>query len=126
MSLPVLGVGLDVVEVSRLVTSMQRTSTFTEHVFTANEQSFCGQGPARSRHFAACFAAKEAFLKAVGRGLWNGVPLTDIELVDGELASPSLCLGPRARQALALKNASQTWVSVSQLANASMAIVLVQ
>lgn len=126
MSQPVLGVGLDVVEVTRLATSMQRTSTFAEHVFSAAEQAFGGAGPARSRHFAACFAAKEAFLKAVGRGLWNGVPLTDIELVGGESGNPSLRLGPRAKEALALKNASLALVSVSHMATASMAIVLVQ
>ena len=126
MSQPVLGVGLDVVEVSRLALSMHRTTTFTEQVFTVAEQAFGGAGAARSRHFAACFAAKEAFLKAVGRGLWNGVPLTDIELVGGDSEHPSLNLGPRAKEALALRNGSLALVSVSQLASATMAIVVVQ
>ena len=66
----ILGVGIDLCEAQRMEKSLQR-QTFCDHVFAAEEQALLAGLPARRRAetAAANFAAKEAFLKAVGTGL---------------------------------------------------------
>ena len=63
---PVIGVGIDAVDVARFSLILGRRSGFEERVFTALERSTCGGAPAR---LAARFAAKEATMKALGVGL---------------------------------------------------------
>lgn len=74
----VVGIGVDCVEVERVAKSIAR-DTFRQRVFSEGERAlFEGRSEARVAELAAgCFAAKEAFLKAVGTGL-GGFELTDI------------------------------------------------
>ena len=89
------GVGVDIVDVARLRLALRRSAGFAEMVFTEHERQTTDSRPKRTRRLAAMFAAKEAFLKAVGVGIWRGVPLAQIEVRDGRLQ-----LGPQAQQAL--------------------------
>lgn len=77
----VLGLGIDLVEISRFRESLARFGARLEQrLFTAGEKAYCEQtAPAhRAQHFAARFAAKEAWIKASGIGLcW-----TEIEVVN--------------------------------------------
>ena len=94
------GIGVDLVDVGRLAGILGRSARFADQVFTTGERRHrTGRGnPAK--HLAACFAAKEAFLKAVGIGLWAGVPLKQVEVVHESTRRPRLRLGPLARKAL--------------------------
>ena len=73
--------------------------TFARRVFGTQEQTLLGlpwaEPPARSRKesAAANFAAKEAFLKAAGRGL-GGFELAQIQVLRLESGAPYYALGP--------------------------------
>ena len=76
--------GIDLVHVSRLREVMEGSPVFEERVFTAGERAYCRARPDPFPHFAARFAAKEAVLKAFGRGLSTEGPdgwLLDLEVV---------------------------------------------
>ena len=120
------GIGTDLVEVERLSKSLTRPR-FVEEVFGPRERAYC-EGTARpAEHFAARFAAKEAFLKALGRGVFSGVALAEIEVVnDRASGQPRLELGPTARQALAAAGAAEAFVTLSHVKPIACATVVVR
>ena len=65
----IVGIGVDCTSVSRLAASIQRPH-FVQRVFGQTEQALLQSRGGRAAETAAAnFAAKEAFLKAVGTGL---------------------------------------------------------
>ena len=118
------GLGVDIVEVSRMAASLARTPGFARLVFSEGERAFCEARPFPERHFAARFAAKEGFLKAVGRGILDGVPLREIEVVQPERGQPTLLLGPAAARALAAVGAREARVGLSRGARVATALVV--
>ena len=124
--MPVIGgVGVDIVDSERLASRMNRSKVFAESIFTTGERQACERDRKAAGHFAACFAAKEAFLKAVGKGLWSGVPLTEVEVVRAASGRPQLRLGPQAAKALHRKGCRSALVSLSHDGGTAMAVVLV-
>jgi holo-[acyl-carrier protein] synthase len=68
----IISIGIDIVEVYRIRETLARTPRFAERVFTEKEREYCdGKGAAAAQSYAARFAAKEAFLKALKTG-WRG------------------------------------------------------
>ena len=118
------GVGVDLVDIARIDEISRRSERFAQRVFTADERR---QGAARrgsARHLAACFAAKEAFLKAIGIGLWGGVPLRQIEVVHEPNRQPRLKLGPLAEQALRRAGCTSALLALSYERRVAVAVVL--
>jgi holo-[acyl-carrier protein] synthase len=65
----VVGVGVDLCEVDRMRRTLARTPGFATRVYTDAEREHCGRRRDPAEGLAARFAAKEAVLKALGRGL---------------------------------------------------------
>ncbi|MBB5022302.1 holo-ACP synthase [Desulfurispira natronophila] len=82
----IVGIGVDMVAVERFDGMKVH---FLERVFTAGEIQYASASVNSQERFAARFAAKEAFLKAIGTGLRN-CRLKDIEVVHDELGCPHL------------------------------------
>jgi len=65
------GIGIDVVEISRIHEMETRWGArFVERIFTPEEIAYCAPRVKRAASLAVRFAAKEAFAKALGTG-WN-------------------------------------------------------
>ncbi len=93
----IYGTGIDLVMVKRIEEALQRWGErFQRKVFTAHEIDYCSQKRNPSPHFAARFAAKEAFVKALGLGMRRGVHWKDVEVQRGPLGKPLLKLSGRA------------------------------
>ncbi|HET6440599.1 MAG TPA: holo-ACP synthase [Anaeromyxobacter sp.] len=119
------GIGADVVSVSRMRKSLARTPGFASRVFTPAERAYCEARRDPAAHFAARFAAKEAFLKALGLGLWDGVALHDIEVRPGERGAPGLWLGPTAAAALSRARGQPPMLTLSHDGDVALAVVVV-
>ena len=117
---------MDLVDIERLAAAVRRSEGFVEMVFTEEERRYAAGRPGSAKHLAACFAAKEAFLKALGIGLWNGVPLLQVEVVHETSGRPRLRLGPLARKALRREGCRSALLGLSHERNAAVAVVLVQ
>ena len=74
------GIGIDVVDIERFTTSLERTPGLLEKLFTPAERT----KPVAS--LAARFAAKEALAKALSAG--KGLPWHDAEVVNLESGKP--------------------------------------
>lgn len=72
-------VGVDLVEVTRMV-QLDSTPGLAEQVFTPKEIAYCRSQRSPQVAFASIFAAKEAFLKAIGLGLHGGTVFPEIEI----------------------------------------------
>lgn len=90
------GLGTDIIEIERIRTAVSRHgSRFEDHLFTKNEQIYCGRFSDPIPHFAGRFAAKEAVLKALGTGLTAEIQWLDIEVVLDPRGKPQIALSPR-------------------------------
>lgn len=89
----ITGLGVDLIEVSRVAGQLGKPG-FKELCFTAAERRRCGAGPGSARRYAALFAAKEAFFKAIGTGL-TGLSLLDVEITAARGGRPGIILRGR-------------------------------
>jgi holo-[acyl-carrier protein] synthase len=119
------GIGTDVVNVSRMQGILARTPAFARDVFTEGERAACEAQRRPARAYAARFAVKESFLKALGLGLWDGVTLRDVEVREAERGRPSLRLGPTARAALDRAGGGTPRVSFAGAGDAALAVVVI-
>ena len=123
----IVSIGVDIVEVYRIRDTISRTPRFTERVFTPNERSYCeGRGAAAFQSYAARFAAKEAFLKALKTG-WRGkITWHDVEVVSDDQGVPSLAIKGEARHLLQKLGANQIHLSISHTAEHAVAQVILE
>jgi len=86
---------------------------FLGRVFTESEISWCQRRARPSECFAALFAAKEAFLKAIGTGLRNGLRWTDIEVEHEPSGKPHFSLRRKAKELLETHRIQRALVTLS-------------
>jgi len=118
--------GIDLVEIDRLRSIVEGNPAFEEGVFTEEERTYCRRHADPWPHFAARFAAKEAVLKALGRGLSTEGPdaaLLDIEVVRAEGAPRLRIYGTIARTARMLRLAEPA-LSLTHAGGLAMASVV--
>ena len=89
----ITGIGIDLEEISRIDIMLDRWGRhFTEKVFSDAEIAYCEGKRSPAQHFAARFAAKEAFAKALGTGWRGGFRWKDIEVLNDADGKPDLYL----------------------------------
>lgn len=110
----IFGTGIDIVNIERIESLMARWGDlFLGRVFTEREIVWC-QGRTRpSECFAIRFAAKEAFLKAIGLGLRNGIYWTDIEVENDPMGKPLLSFHRKAREILESQRIRKAFLTLS-------------
>ncbi|WP_040205656.1 holo-ACP synthase [Neobacillus jeddahensis] len=76
------GIGIDIIELSRVSEIISRQEKFVNRILTENEKKRFGDlSEVRKIEFlAGRFAAKEAFSKAVGTGIGSELSFLDIEV----------------------------------------------
>lgn len=115
-------VGIDLVSVARLEGVVARWGLkFLERVFTKAEIEYCKSRHVPARSFAARFAAKEAFVKAVSGKKPGGIRYRDVEVVVNDNGVPALRPHGTAKLALGKGHAE---VSLSHEENLAVAIVI--
>ncbi len=94
----ILGVGVDLVEVCRIETALNRRSgeRFKKVVFSASEIDVCEKSAHPAQCFAARFAAKEALAKALGTGFKRGIRPAMIRVKGDESSRPYIELASKA------------------------------
>lgn len=122
----IVGIGTDLLDVGRMARELAREGAgFRDDVFTAAEVAYCEEMAHPARHFAARFAAKEAFWKALGVPS-GGAPLRDVEVVRAEEGPPRLVLSGRARAEAGRLGVSRAHVTLTHTATLAGASVLLE
>jgi holo-[acyl-carrier protein] synthase len=114
----IVGVGIDVVDISRFEESLRRTPGLADRLFTAAE---AGRPPAS---LAARFAAKEALAKALGAP--NGLAWHDAEVVSESTGRPLLSLRGTVAAHAAELGAVHVHLSLSHDAGIASAVVILE
>jgi len=86
----ITGIGLDIIELDRIRRIVDRQPGFIKRILTMNEiEKFATLSKERKVEFlAGRFAAKEAYSKALGTGIGEGIGFQDIEVINDEKGKP--------------------------------------
>jgi len=110
----VIGIGIDVVEVDRIRSSLEEFSgRFLDRIFTKPEQEYCRKQKRPELHLAARFAAKEAIAKAFGTGIGKEIGWLDMEILRKESGEPEARLGGNAKDYANERGVEQVMVSLT-------------
>jgi len=90
----IYGLGTDLVETARIQNSIEKYGDrFLKKIFTEVERNYCdGFVGTEHLHYAARFAAKEAFSKAIGTGMANGFKFKEIGIENMKSGKPIISL----------------------------------
>lgn len=94
----IFGIGIDVVEVERIASSMSEFGdAFAAKIFTEAEQVYCNAQKRPAIHYAARFAAKEAVAKAFGTGIGKDLGWLDMEITRRDSGEPDVALSGKGK-----------------------------
>ncbi len=91
------GIGVDAVDIERFRTSLARTPSMRERLFTDEELAYVAPKIDPVRSLAARFAAREAVMKAMGLGL-GAFGFHEVWVTRAQSGEPSLRVTGRAAE----------------------------
>lgn len=124
----VRGIGTDIVAIGRLTRLLERHGDrFLARCFQDAEQNhFSGRlGADLASSVAGRWAAKEAFLKALGGPIAH-IPYRDIGVVRNKSGGPELVLAGEALKALGVSNGCRVHLTISHEREFAVATVLIE
>jgi holo-[acyl-carrier protein] synthase len=126
----IIGTGVDLAEVDRIQAALQDPRIgrrFRDRVFTEKEIAYC-EKKRRGKYesYAGRFAAKEAVMKALGRGWGAKVRWLDIEVVRARSGKPDIALHEKTAR-LADQLGIRRWaLSITHTKQHGLAYVIAQ
>ncbi|MBR2012004.1 MAG: holo-ACP synthase [Alphaproteobacteria bacterium] len=94
----IVGIGIDLVECGRF---LDWSAFKKQRIFTKKELEYADNDNANSeKHLANFWAAREAFLKALGTGFGDDISFSDVSVVHNDLGRPELLISGGAKGAL--------------------------
>jgi len=125
----IIGIGLDLIEVPRIAQALShptRGERFRARVYTPGEIEYCERRRRTSaQSYAARFAAKEAVMKALGRGFGGGIAWREIEVIRGR-GAPSIAVFGLAAKIAADRGIVRFHLSLTHTAETAMAYVIAE
>jgi len=121
----ILGIGLDLCETRRLKRAMARTA-FVQRVFSPAEVAACKGRRDRLLCYAARFAAKEAYFKAIGTGWGRGVSWLDVEVTSDGNGPPRLLVKGEARRVSRALGVKAVHLSLTHTGNYGAAVIVIE
>ena len=97
-----LGNGVDIIENKR-ISKLTKNSKFVKRVFSKSEINFAIKKHDKVSYYAKRFAAKEAFLKAIGTGLRKGINFTDITIKNNFQGKPFIIINDKIKKIIKKK-----------------------
>lgn len=123
----IIGIGVDQVEVRRMEELLRRhPERARQRLFTPGERELCDGRSDPAEAFAGRFAAKEAFLKALGTGWSGGISWRDVEVLGGPDERPTLHISGAAERRLQTAGGYDTHVSFTHDGGFATAVVVIE
>ena len=121
------GLGIDLCEVGRIERELKRGDAFLRRFFTNSERAYiASRGQMGAQSAAAMFAAKEAFLKAVGAGIGGGIALCEIGVEHLPGGAPVYRLTGAAQARLGELGAERAFLSLTHEAGMAAAVCVIE
>jgi holo-[acyl-carrier protein] synthase len=123
----VVGIGVDVIECSRIQRSIERFGDrFLHRVFTDGEIEYSMSMKFPERHLAARFAGKEAVAKAFGTGIGKAMGWRNIDIRKKESGEPFLVFSGPAEIFAAERGVTSALITLSHTENYAVACAVLQ
>ena len=84
----IFGIGTDIVNISRIKIVFKKNKNFKKKLFSLNEIKTVETKLNKINSYAKRFAAKEAFSKAIGTGISNGISFNEISINNNSKGKP--------------------------------------
>jgi holo-[acyl-carrier protein] synthase len=123
----IAGIGTDMIEVERVAQKIGRSDGFREWVFSQKEIDYCESKTSKFEHYAARWAAKKAFFKAMGTGWTTDTAYREVEITHGENGQPELTLLAETQKSVAgAFGIIKFFVSLSHVRTMATAVVIIE
>jgi len=122
----IAGLGIDVIEVDRIAEKLSKETGLRELIFSANEIAYCESKASKFEHYAARFAAKEAFFKALGTGWLSGTSFNEIEIINNSEGKPELAFAGSTSKIISAMEFTNISVSLSHVKSIASAVVIIE
>ena len=123
----IIGNGVDIIENKRIKKSL-KIKGFINRIFTQKEISQSKKLNNKINYFAKRFAAKEAFVKAIGEGFRNNINFSDIAIKNDKKGRPSIIISNNVKKFLKKKfklHKYKIFLSLSDEKKFSIAYVII-
>ena len=124
----IIGNGVDIVDNKR-IEKLLLNDNFLNRIFTNNEIKSSKKSQNKVNFFAKRFAAKEAFVKALGTGFRNNISFSDIEIINNKKGKPEIKISKKIKYLISRKFKSKKpkiYVSLSDEKKHSIAYVILE
>lgn len=123
----IFGIGIDIVQIDRVSSSLDKLGDgFAKKILHSNEFKKYLSLKNRQRYLAKRFAVKEAFAKALGTGIVEGVTLPKIEVVNCNLGKPEIILHGTTLEKANSLDINSIFVSISDERDYAVAQVVLE
>jgi holo-[acyl-carrier protein] synthase len=122
----IFGAGIDLIEISRISNSI-KNKNFIDRIYSKSEIQQARFLKNKSSFFAKRFAAKEAFSKAIGTGITEGISFKEISVVNNIKGKPTIKLSGKTKSVLLKKiKKARVHLSLSDEKNHAVAMVIIE
>lgn len=123
----IYGIGTDIVAIERFRKFMDSgNSAVIMRLLTPAENSRCRSRKDAASCMAARFAAKEAFVKALGTGLRDGLSWLEMEVSNDDMGKPALTLSGKTFELVQAKGNFLIHLSLSHDGGNAIAMVVLE
>lgn len=129
--MPIIGIGIDLIELSRIERSLRRFGKhFLQRILSEDEQAAVPSPseitPYTVAHVAARFAAKEAAVKALGTGFSEGIRPKDVTVRSLASGKPDLVLLGKAKECAEALGVRSTHLTLTHTRDNAAAVVILE
>jgi len=123
----IFGIGTDIIEINRIKKLLNKNNQFKKKIFSTKEIKSCESSPNVSASYSKRFAAKEAFSKALGTGIRNGISFNEISINNKKNGAPFIELLGKTKVITKniTKKKSKIYLSLSDEKKYAIAMVII-
>jgi holo-[acyl-carrier protein] synthase len=119
----IVGMGIDIVEIGRFE---RAKPALLRRLFTPRELEYCEKKARKAHSYAGRFAAKEAFLKALGTGYAKAIGWKDVQVESAGAGQLQLSLRGRAAAEAKRRRVKRLHITMSHSGAYAAAVVLLE
>ena len=122
----IFGTGTDIIEIERVKKQIEKDHGFKEKIFTSKEIEYCEKRVDKYEEYAVRFAAKEAFLKAIGTGYRHGIAFGQIEILNEDSGKPYFIFHKKAKEILKKHKILNSFITLTHIRQFAAAFVVLE
>ena len=124
----ILGIGVDIVENSRIAKSL-KNNLFIKRIFSNSEILIANKIKDKKAYYSKRFAAKEAFVKSIGTGFRDNLNFKDVSILNDKMGKPVFVINEKIKKIVKKQFKTTSFdffLSISDEKKYSVAYVILQ